>query len=93
MEAAEGYRDVKHLSVTLRLPITSVGHDGEDLLVWTTTPWTLSSNVAAAVHPGLTYQLVEGQRPALVGQRRVEGPRGGDAPVVREASWFRTSWT
>ena len=61
MEAAEGYRDVRHLSVTLRLPITSDGHDGEDLLVWTTTPWTLSSNVAAAVHPRLTYQLVAGR--------------------------------
>ena len=45
---------------TLRLPLTSPGHEGEDLLVWTTTPWTLSSNVAAAVHPELTYQLVEG---------------------------------
>jgi isoleucyl-tRNA synthetase len=61
MEAAEGYADVRHLSVTLRLPITAEGHDGEDLLVWTTTPWTLSSNVAAAVHPGLAYHLVEGR--------------------------------
>jgi isoleucyl-tRNA synthetase len=61
MEAAEGYRDVKHLSVTIRLPITSPGHEGEDLLVWTTTPWTLSSNVAAAVHPDLAYELVEGR--------------------------------
>jgi isoleucyl-tRNA synthetase len=61
MEAAEGYAEAKHLSVTIRLPITSPGHEGEDLLVWTTTPWTLSSNVAAAVHPALTYQLVEGR--------------------------------
>ena len=61
MEAAEGYRDVRHLSVTIRLPITTAGHEGEDLLVWTTTPWTLSSNVAAAVHPGLAYELVEGR--------------------------------
>jgi len=61
MEAAEGYADVKHLSVIVRLPITSPGHEGEDLLVWTTTPWTLSSNVAAAVHPSLTYQLIEGR--------------------------------
>ena len=60
MEAAEGYKDVRHLSVTLRLPITTEGHADEDLLVWTTTPWTLSSNVAAAVHPQLTYQLVAG---------------------------------
>ena len=51
MEAAEGYQDVTHLSVILRLPITTAGREGEDLLVWTTTPWTLSSNVAAAVHP------------------------------------------
>ncbi len=59
--ATEGYRELRHLSVTIRLPITTPGHEGEDLLVWTTTPWTLSSNVAAAVHPALTYQLVEGR--------------------------------
>ncbi|MGI8830013.1 MAG: isoleucine--tRNA ligase [Candidatus Limnocylindria bacterium] len=86
MEAAEGYADVKHLSVTLRLPIISDGHDGEDLLVWTTTPWTLSSNVAAAVHPGLTYQLVEGRD----GRRwwisaGSKGRVARDAEVIREA--------
>jgi len=87
MEAAEGYAEAKHLSVTIRLPITSEGHAGEDLLVWTTTPWTLSSNVAAAVHPALTYQLVEG-----TGGRRwwvSAGSRqrvAGDASVLREAS-------
>jgi len=59
--ATEGYREIRHLSLTIRLPITTPGHEGEDLLVWTTTPWTLSSNVAAAVHPELTYQLVEGR--------------------------------
>ncbi|HEX2765492.1 MAG TPA: isoleucine--tRNA ligase [Candidatus Limnocylindria bacterium] len=86
MEAAEGYKDVRHLSVTLRLPITSPGHEGEDLLVWTTTPWTLSSNVAAAVHPELTYQLVEGRD----GRRwwvsaGSKGRVAPDAAVVREA--------
>ena len=86
MEAAEGYADVKHLSVTLRLPLTSPGHEGEDLLIWTTTPWTLSSNVAAAVHPGRTYQLVE----APNGRRwwvsaGSKGRVAGDAAVVREA--------
>jgi isoleucyl-tRNA synthetase len=59
--ATEGYRELSHLSLTVRLPITSVGHEDEDLLIWTTTPWTLSSNVAAAVHPDLTYVLVEGR--------------------------------
>ena len=86
MEAAEGYSEVKHLSVTLRLPITSAGHVGEDLLVWTTTPWTLSSNVAAAVHPGLTYELVEGTNGrrwwvSAGSKERV----ARDAEVVREA--------
>ena len=87
MEAAEGYRDVRHLSVTLRLPITSTGHEGEDLLVWTTTPWTLSSNVAAAVHPSLTYLLVEssdGRRSWLSAGSK--GRVAGDAAVVREAT-------
>jgi isoleucyl-tRNA synthetase len=59
--ATEGYRELSHLSLTIRLPITSDGHAGEDLLAWTTTPWTLSSNVAAAVHPDLTYELVDGR--------------------------------
>ena len=86
MEAAEGYADVRHLSVTLRLPVTTPGREDEDLLVWTTTPWTLSSNVAAAVHPDLTYQLVEGRDGrgwwVSAGSKvRV----AGDAAVVREA--------
>ena len=54
----EGYQDRTHTSVYVRFPLTSPGHEGEALLVWTTTPWTLSSNVAAAVHPELTYLKV-----------------------------------
>ncbi|MGH2381305.1 MAG: isoleucine--tRNA ligase [Candidatus Limnocylindria bacterium] len=84
MEAAEGYREAKHLSVTLRLPITSPGHEGEDLLVWTTTPWTLSSNVAAAVHPALTYQLVEGER-----GRRWWVSAGSKERIARDAEILR----
>ncbi len=83
--ATEGYQEISHLSLTIRLPITTPGHEGEDLLVWTTTPWTLSSNVAAAVHPDLTYQLVEGRDGrrwwvSSGSRRRV----AGDAEVVRE---------
>lgn len=54
----EGYLDRTHTSLTVRLPITTPGYEGENLLVWTTTPWTLTSNVAAAVHPELTYLKV-----------------------------------
>jgi isoleucyl-tRNA synthetase len=53
----EGYQELTHPSVTLRFPL--VGREGESLLVWTTTPWTLSSNVAAAVHPDVTYVKVK----------------------------------
>jgi isoleucyl-tRNA synthetase len=49
----EGYREVSHTSLYVRLPLLQRPH--ESLLVWTTTPWTLTSNVAAAVHPDLTY--------------------------------------
>jgi isoleucyl-tRNA synthetase len=53
----EGYQELTHTSVFLRFPLRE--RPGEDLLIWTTTPWTLTSNVAAAVHPELPYVLVE----------------------------------
>jgi isoleucyl-tRNA synthetase len=52
----EGYRELTHPSITLRFPL--VDRPKESLLVWTTTPWTLSSNVAAAVGPNLSYVKV-----------------------------------
>jgi isoleucyl-tRNA synthetase len=52
----EGYRELTHPTITLRFPLR--GRPGESLLVWTTTPWTLTSNVAAAVGPTLTYVKV-----------------------------------
>ncbi len=52
----EGYRELTHPSITLRFPLTE--RPGENLLVWTTTPWTLTSNVAAAVGPDLIYMKV-----------------------------------
>ncbi|MGH2465315.1 MAG: class I tRNA ligase family protein, partial [Candidatus Limnocylindrales bacterium] len=55
-EMTEGYRDRDDPGLTIRLPLTD--RPGESLLVWTTTPWTLTSNVAAAVGPNLTYVQV-----------------------------------
>ncbi len=52
----EGYRELTHPSVTVRFPLR--GRENESLLIWTTTPWTLTSNVAAAVGPELTYVKV-----------------------------------
>jgi isoleucyl-tRNA synthetase len=57
MEMKEGYRLVEHKSAFIKLPLK--GRPGENLLVWTTTPWTLTSNVGAAVNPELTYLKVK----------------------------------
>ncbi|MCO6436166.1 MAG: isoleucine--tRNA ligase [Phycisphaerae bacterium] len=74
MEMNEGYREVPHTSVFIRFPI----HDrpGEYLLVWTTTPWTLTSNVAAAVHPEMTYVKVkQGDATYYIGKGNFENAR------------------
>lgn len=56
-EVGEGYRDVDDPSVTVRLELED--EPGTCLLAWTTTPWTLPSNVALAVGADLDYVLVE----------------------------------
>jgi isoleucyl-tRNA synthetase len=57
-EVAQGYQDVHDPSVYVKFPVTEPEgplRAGDDLLVWTTTPWTLVSNAAVAVDPELTY--------------------------------------
>jgi len=56
-EVALGYKDVEDYSVIVKFPLT----DSENtyLLVWTTTPWTLISNVACAVNADADYVEVE----------------------------------
>ena len=53
MEIIEGRKLVAHESVFVRFPI--LDRENEYLLVWTTTPWTLTSNVIAAVNVNLEY--------------------------------------
>jgi isoleucyl-tRNA synthetase len=60
-ELAQGYETVTDPSVFVRFPVTS-GELSElkaSLLVWTTTPWTLVSNTAIAVHPDVEYVAIE----------------------------------
>ncbi|TWP50268.1 isoleucine--tRNA ligase [Lentzea tibetensis] len=51
----DAYRERQDPAVTVALRLES----GEKALVWTTTPWTLPSNLAAAVHPDVDYVTVE----------------------------------
>jgi len=56
-ERREGYKNVEDTAVFVRFPL--IGRDKEYLLLWTTTPWTLAANVAAAVNPELKYAKVK----------------------------------
>ena len=85
-EVAQGYRDVKDPSLYVTMPI--VGADGEpdgrEFLVWTTTPWTLVSNVALAVSPEIEYaEVAHEERRYVLARARVAALFGDDAQVVR----------
>ena len=55
-EVAQGYKDVKERSAMVRFAVK--GQDNTYFLAWTTTPWTLPSNVALCVNPDETYVKV-----------------------------------
>ncbi|WP_338183129.1 isoleucine--tRNA ligase [Jatrophihabitans sp.] len=66
-EVAQGYEDVTDPSVYVRFPLTSGPWAGRaDLLVWTTTPWTLVSNTAVAVNPVVNYVVVKTESANLI---------------------------
>jgi len=91
-EVSQGYRDVEEPSIYVRFPLS--GESAErlaeepgaavSLIVWTTTPWTLISNVAAAVEPEIDYALVEsrGERFVLAADL-VERILGAEARVEK----------
>lgn len=85
-EVAQGYDVVKDPSLYFIAP----WHDdpeGRAFVVWTTTPWTLPSNVALAVHPDLQYAQVEFQgRSLVVVESRVAPLFGEDAKISRRYS-------
>ena len=75
-EVALGYKDVKDPSVYVKMKVT--GEENTYFLVWTTTPWTLISNVALAIHPNVEYvkvELMSGEDDALARYRRVSHSR------------------
>ena len=90
MEMNEGYADREDPGLTIKLPL--LDRPGESLLVWTTTPWTLAANVAAAVGPELRYvRIRQGDesfwvgrgvlQTAVVGEFRVEEENAGSELV------------
>jgi len=87
----DGYQELTHSGVTLRFPLREREH--ESLLVWTTTPWTLSSNVAAAVGPQLTYvQVRQGEEVLYLSKGTVHMLQGpyevlAEMPGTALAGW------
>ncbi|MFY9588417.1 MAG: isoleucine--tRNA ligase [Actinomycetota bacterium] len=86
-EVALGYETVTDPSVYVRFPVADM--PGTSLLVWTTTPWTLISNAAVAIHPEVRYVAVEhhGER-LILAEPLVHRVLGPDAKIVE---WFEPS--
>ena len=82
-EMTEGYSDREDPGLTIKLPL--LDRPGEALLVWTTTPWTLTSNVAAAVGEDLRYVKVrQGDELFWLGRGTLKNALAGDFQVVEE---------
>ncbi|MDP3910692.1 MAG: isoleucine--tRNA ligase [Gemmatimonadales bacterium] len=76
-EVAQGYESVQTNSVYVAFPLA--GKAKRRLVIWTTTPWTLVSNVAVAVHPDLEYGEweVDGVRYIAATERAADVHVGG----------------
>jgi isoleucyl-tRNA synthetase len=64
MEIVDGRKLTVHTSIFARFPIK--GRDNEYILVWTTTPWTLTCNVACAINSELEYVKVKGSKDGAI---------------------------
>ncbi|MDD4867750.1 MAG: isoleucine--tRNA ligase, partial [Mycobacterium sp.] len=83
------YQSRQDPALTVGFQVVGGALDGAYLLVWTTTPWTLPSNLAVAVNPAVTYvQVRAGERrfvlaePRLAGYARELGPKTGEEPEI-----------
>ncbi|MDR0787587.1 MAG: isoleucine--tRNA ligase [Gemmatimonadota bacterium] len=82
-EVALGYKDVLDPSLYFTARVIEEGDANRHFLVWTTTPWTLLSNVALAIDPDLEYAEVahEGRR-LILAKARVPALFGAEAEIV-----------
>ena len=79
-EVAQGYKDVKERSATAKFKVN--GEENTYFLAWTTTPWTLPSNVALCVNPDETYvKIKSGDEYFILAKELVKSNFGEDADV------------
>ena len=82
-EVAQGYREVEDPSVTVRFKLTETDHTA--FLVWTTTPWTLPSNLALAVGADIDYVYIQyGDEVLILAAARIQSTMGeADYKVIK----------
>ena len=80
-EAELEYEERADPAIFVAFPAELPGRGSGELLIWTTTPWTIPSNVAIAVQPGETYALIE------AGGRRFVAAEKLAAQVAKAAGW------
>jgi len=71
-EMTGSHKEVTHVAVFFRIPLTDAPYD---MLVWTTTPWTLSANVALAVNEEMDYMLIrqdDSDRPLVLAKNAIK---------------------
>nr|MCH9671716.1 isoleucine--tRNA ligase [Gammaproteobacteria bacterium] len=82
-EVAQGYKEVQDPSIYVRFRVT--GETDTSFLVWTTTPWTLPSNLALAVHPDVDYAYVRsGDEILILAEALVEAVLGDAAYTIEK---------
>ena len=84
-EVAQGYKEVKETSATVRFRVPD--EENTYFLAWTTTPWTLPSNVSLCVNPDVTYAYVrvDGKETFIMAKDLIEAVlEGHETEVVKE---------
>ncbi len=81
-EVSLGYEDVKDPSIYIKMK--AKGEENTYFLVWTTTPWTLISNVALAIHPDVDYVKVEHKGEKLILAEARLGVLDGEYAVIEK---------
>ena len=82
-EVAQGYKDVKDLTCIAKFKVT--GEENKYILAWTTTPWTLPSNLALCINKAYTYiEAKVGDEILILAKDLADKVLGEDYEVIRE---------
>ena len=82
-EVAQGYKDVKDLTCVAKFKVE--GEDNKYILAWTTTPWTLPSNLALCINKAYTYiEAKVGDEILILAKDLVDKVLGEDYEIARE---------